>query len=88
MTNIYEKQIWCGGCRRNHIVKLYSQSTLNEYEKARFFVPGDYAEHFMKHCVCGGCGGNITPHADIDIVASEGEWKEICLKCFRDGGPA
>ena len=87
MTIIYEKQIWCADCRRHHVVKLYSPDTLDEREKARFFVPGDYADQLMKHCVCGGCGVNITPHADIDIVAIQGEWKEICLECFRKGSP-
>jgi len=56
-------------------------------EKTRFLMQGDYADQRRKHSVCGGCGGNITPHADIDIVASNGEWKGICLECFRKGSP-
>jgi len=87
MTTIYEQQIWCGDCRRNHVIKLYSIGALDEWEKARFFAQGEYADQLMKHSVCGGCGGNIIPHRDIDIVADKGEWKEICLECFRKGTP-
>jgi len=72
---------------RNHVIKLCSIGALNEWEKTRFLMQGDYADQRRKHSVCGGYGGNITPHADIDIVASNGEWKGICLECFRKGSP-
>ena len=85
MTTIYEKQFWCRDCRRTHVIKLYSTGELNEQEKARFFVDGDVEEQLRKPTVCGGCGRNITAHTDIDIVATNGEWKEICLECFRRG---
>jgi hypothetical protein len=85
MTIIYEKKLWCADCRRDHVIKLYSTGELNEHEKARFFVAGDYADQLRKHTVCGSCGCNITPHTDIDIVATNGEWKEICLECFQKG---
>jgi hypothetical protein len=87
MTTIYERQLWCADCRRPHVIKLYSAAELDEQEKARFFVDGDYADHLRKHTVCGTCGGNITPHSDIDIMATGGEWKEICLECFQKGSP-
>jgi len=83
MTIIYEKVAWCADCGRDHVIKLYSTGELNEQEKARFLVGGDYADQFRKHTVCGTCGCNITPHTDIDIVAINGEWKEICLECFQ-----
>jgi hypothetical protein len=85
MTFIYEKQLWCRDCRRNHVIKLYSTAELTQEQAARFFVEGDYNDQLRKHAACGSCGGNITPHNDIDIVESKGEWKEICLDCFRKG---
>ena len=87
MTIVYERQIWCADCRRNHVMKLYSRGVLDEREKARFFLPGDYADQLMKHSACGGCGGNITPHTDIDIVVNKDEWQEICFECFRKRSP-
>ena len=83
MTRIYERQLWCSDCRCNHVVKLYSAGELSEPERERFFVEGDHADQLRKHTVCGSCGGNITPHTDIDIVVIQGEWKEICLECLR-----
>jgi len=83
MTFIYENQLWCSGCRRNHVIKLYSTVELTPEQATRLFVEGDYDDQLKKHTVCGSCGGNITPHNDIDIVETEGEWKEICLECFR-----
>jgi hypothetical protein len=79
MTFIYEKQLWCSDCRRSH----YSTAELSPEQAARFFTEGDYNEQVRKHTVCGNCGGNITPHNDIDIVETKGEWKETCLECFR-----
>ena len=58
-------------------------SRVNPEQATRLFVEGDYDDQLKKHTVCGSCGGNITPHNDIDIVETEGEWKEICLECFR-----
>jgi hypothetical protein len=85
MTFIYENQLWCSDCRRNHVIKLYSTVELTSEQAARLFVAGDYDDQLKKHTVCGSCGGNITPHNDIDIVEIQGEWKEICLECFRKG---
>src|SRR5512147_2531751 len=68
MTFIYEKQLWCRDCRRNHVIKLYSTAELTQEQAARFFVEGDYNDQLRKHAACGSCGGNITPHNDIDIV--------------------
>jgi len=83
MTFIYEKQLWCSDCRRSHVIKVYSTAELSPEQAARFFTEGDYNEQVRKHTVCGNCGGNITPHNDIDIVETKGEWKETCLECFR-----
>jgi hypothetical protein len=64
-------------------VKLYSSVELNEEEKLRFFVDGDYADQLRKRSVCGSGGSNLAPHTDLDILQTRGEWKEICLDCFR-----
>ena len=85
MSFIYEKQLWCSDCRRNHVIKVYSTAELTPGRTARFFVDGDYSDQLKKHTVCGGCGDNITAHTDIDIVEMGGEWKEICLECFQKG---
>jgi hypothetical protein len=39
----------------------------------------------MRHTVCGNCGCNITPHLDIDIVATNGGWREVCIECLGRG---
>jgi hypothetical protein len=85
MTSIYERQLWCSDCRRNHVIKLYSKGELDERDQARLFPDGDYADQLRKHSVCGNCGSNMPPHTDLDIVVTDGEWKEICLECFRKG---
>ena len=84
MTFIYEKQLWCRDCRRNHVIKVYATKELSAPQIAHLLVEGDYKDQLRKHTVCGSCGGNITPHTDIDIVETEGQWKEICLECFRN----
>ena len=87
MTFIYEKQLWCSDCRRNHVIKIYSTAELTFQETARFFIEGDYRDQLRKHTVCGSCGENLTPHSDVDIIEIRGEWKEICLECFQKGQP-
>jgi len=82
---LYEKQCWCADCRRNHVIKLYSRGELNRQEETRFFADAEYADLLMRHTVCRNCGSNITPHVDIDIVALNGEWSEVCIECLRNG---
>lgn len=83
MSFIYERHFWCSGCRRNHVLKLYSQREIDDQERAGLFADGDYADQPRRHAVCVHCDRSITPHTDIDMVAVHGEWKEICLDCFR-----
>ena len=85
MTFIYERQFWCEDCKRSHMVKVYSNGELSDGEKSRLFVKNDYGSQLRKHAVCRRCGRNITPHTDIDLVADDGEWREICLDCLRTG---
>ena len=83
MAFLYERQFWCGDCQRSHMIKLYSQVELKPWEKARLFVGAGNGSPRRKHAVCRGCGRALTPHTDVDLVADNGEWTEICLDCLR-----
>ena len=83
MTFIYERQFWCDDCKRSHMIKVYSNRELSGPEKFKLFVDQDYVGQLRKHAACRQCNRSITPHTDIDLLADDGRWSEICLDCLR-----